>query len=80
MAISRWIPLRMRNVSEESCREDQDTHFMFNNLFLPENRAVYAIPGKMWHRQRDHALRRIRFAFLDYKFIYFIKATDTHSE
>jgi len=47
MPISRWIPLRMRNVSDKSCRENQNTHFMFNNLFFPENRAVYEIMWKI---------------------------------
>jgi len=37
--------LRMRIVSDESCRENQNTHFMFNNPFFLENRAVYEI---MW--------------------------------
>jgi len=34
----------MRNVSDKSCRENQNTHFMFNNLFS-ENSAVNEI---MW--------------------------------
>jgi hypothetical protein len=34
----------MRNVSNKSCRENQNTHFMINNFFF-ENRAVYEI---MW--------------------------------
>jgi len=34
----------MRNVSEKRCRENQNTHFMFNNFFS-ENRAIYEI---MW--------------------------------
>ena len=33
MTISRWILLRMRNVSNKSCRENQNTHFMFSNFF-----------------------------------------------
>jgi hypothetical protein len=33
MVISRWILLRFRNVSNECCRENQNTHFMFNNFF-----------------------------------------------
>jgi hypothetical protein len=33
MVISRWTPLRMRNVSGSSCRENQDTHFMFSSFF-----------------------------------------------
>jgi hypothetical protein len=31
--ISRSVVLRVRNVSDGSCREIQNTHFMFNNLF-----------------------------------------------
>ena len=34
----------MINVSDESCRENQNTHFMFSNVFS-EKRAVYEI---MW--------------------------------
>ena len=46
MTISRWILLRMRNFSDKSCREDRNTHFVFNNSLFPpfENRAVY----EMW--------------------------------
>ena len=33
MTISRWILLRMRNVSNKSYRENQNTHFIFNNVF-----------------------------------------------
>jgi len=36
----------MRNVSENICRENQNTHFIFSNFFFPlENLAVYE---KMW--------------------------------
>ena len=40
-----------RNVSDKSCREKQNTHFVFSNFF-PENLAVYEI---MWKDivQRD---------------------------
>jgi hypothetical protein len=34
MIISRRFLLRMRNVLDKSCRESQNTHFMFNNFFL----------------------------------------------
>jgi hypothetical protein len=44
MIISRWILLTMRNVSDESCRENQKAHFIFNK-FVSENRAFYEI---MW--------------------------------
>jgi hypothetical protein len=32
--------LRMRNIWDKSCRENQNTHFMFSNLFS-ENYAIY---------------------------------------
>ena len=36
----------MRNVSDKSCRENEDTHFVFSNFFFKiENRDVYEI---MW--------------------------------
>ena len=34
MTISLWILLRMRNVSNNICRENQNTHFTFRNFFL----------------------------------------------
>ena len=33
LIISRSVLLRMRNVSDKSCRENQNTHFMFCNFF-----------------------------------------------
>jgi hypothetical protein len=33
LIISRSILLRMRNVSVKSCRENQNTHFVFSNFF-----------------------------------------------
>jgi hypothetical protein len=40
-----FILIRTVNVSDKSCRENQDTQFMFNNFFFFENCAVYEI---MW--------------------------------
>jgi hypothetical protein len=45
MTILRSIPLKMSNVSDEGSTENQNTHFMFNNVFFSINRAVYEI---MW--------------------------------
>jgi hypothetical protein len=42
MMMSRGILLRMRNVSNKSCRENQNTHFIFSNFF---NCSVYEV---MW--------------------------------
>ena len=36
----------MINVSAKRGRENQNTHFMFNNIFFFENRAVYEIMCK----------------------------------
>jgi hypothetical protein len=34
LIISHSVLLRMRNVSEKNCIENQNTHFMFNNFFI----------------------------------------------
>jgi hypothetical protein len=34
MMVSCWILLRIRNVLDKSCKENQNTHFMFSNFFL----------------------------------------------
>jgi hypothetical protein len=31
--ITHWILLRMRNISDKICRANQNTYFMFNNIF-----------------------------------------------
>jgi hypothetical protein len=76
MIISRCILLRMRNVSDKSCRENQNTYFIFNNFF-PENRAVYVTMWKNMVRVRqdtdDNIIRRMRFAW------WITKATHTHT-
>jgi len=41
IAISHSFLLRMRNVSDKSCTENQNTHFLFSNFFFFENRAFY---------------------------------------
>jgi hypothetical protein len=43
--ISRSVLLRMRNILHKSCTENQNTHFMFNNIFPLEIHAIYEI---MW--------------------------------
>jgi len=40
LIISRSVFLRMKNISDQNCRENRNIHVMFNNIF-PENRAVY---------------------------------------
>jgi len=36
MITSRSVLLRMRNVSEGSCRGNQNTHFVCNSFFFPK--------------------------------------------
>jgi hypothetical protein len=38
--ISRSVLLRNKNISDKSCRETRNTHFLFNNFFFLENLAV----------------------------------------
>jgi hypothetical protein len=40
------ILLRMKNVSGKSCRENQNTHFIFPH---PGNHSVYEIKWKTWY-------------------------------
>jgi hypothetical protein len=42
MVITRSNFLRVKNVSDENCRDNKSPHFMFNNFFS-ENRAIYEI-------------------------------------
>jgi hypothetical protein len=62
MTISRSVLLRMRNVLNKSCRENQNTHFMFS-IFFSENRAVYEIMSKnMVEPERPQTVWRMRVA------------------
>ena len=56
MTISRWIILRMKNVSNKSCRENQNTHFIFSNFF-PKIVPFMRQCRKMWWSQRGHKWR-----------------------
>jgi len=65
----------MRNVSDESCRENQNTHFMFNNSIF-ENRAVYETMVKniVEPGRPQITIRRMRIV------CWITKATNTPSE
>jgi len=65
----------MENI-KKSCTENPNTHFIFNNILFPENRAVYEI---MWKNSvqpdRPHmTMWRMRLA------CWIPNATETHSE
>jgi hypothetical protein len=47
MITSLSVILRMRNISDKLCRENQNTRVLFSNFFFFENRAVYQI---MWEK------------------------------
>jgi len=53
----------MKNISDESCREYQETHFMLNK-FLSEIRSVYELMWKKYGRSGqaivDNIKRRMR--------------------
>jgi hypothetical protein len=62
----------MRNFLDKSCREKQNSHFMFNNF---NNRPVYEIMWKsMVELGRPQMAWRLRIA------CWLPKATKTHSE
>jgi hypothetical protein len=74
LIVSLSILLKMKNVSDKICRENQ-THFTFSDLLF-ENRAVYEI---MWKNilepdRPQIGIWRMRIA------CWIFKVTDTHSE
>jgi hypothetical protein len=77
MIISRWILVRMINTSDKSCRENQNTHFIFIYSFSGSY-TVYEIMCKKYgtviQARNDSVIRRMRFA------CWITKATDTQSE
>ena len=67
----------MRYASDKSCRDNQNTHFVFHNVFFsPENRAVYEIRWKNVAQpvRPQMTIRRMRIV------CWIPKATNTHSQ
>jgi hypothetical protein len=54
--IVRWVLLKMRAVSDKSCRETRNTHFMSNTSFFFENRAHYEI---VWKNMVEHSRQQV---------------------
>jgi hypothetical protein len=46
LIMARSVLLRVRNVSGNSCRENESTHFVLSDFFFSENRAVCEIMRK----------------------------------
>jgi len=34
MTTAQWVLIRMKNIADKVCRENQNTHFMFNKYFF----------------------------------------------
>jgi len=51
--VSQGILLRIMNVSDRSCRDNQNTLFMLNNFFL-EIVPFVRLCGKIWYHQISH--------------------------
>jgi len=47
LIISHSVLVQMRNVSDESCRENRNAHFVFSNFFS----KIHAVYEKMWKKQ-----------------------------
>jgi hypothetical protein len=62
MRAFRSILFKLRNVSDTSCREKQNTHFLFNNLLpchLWDNVKMYGTDGQVTN---DHIIQSMLFA------------------
>jgi hypothetical protein len=63
--ISCWSIRKMRNVSDKSCRENQNTHFVFNNFF-PRKSCRFWDNVEKYDRARhsinDSVIRHLRIA------------------
>jgi hypothetical protein len=72
--ISRSVPFRIKNVSDKSCRGNQNTHFVFSN-FSFENLTFYEIMWKYFPEldKPPMTIWRMRIA------CWIPKATNTHS-
>jgi hypothetical protein len=65
LMISRLIIARMLNISDRSCRENENTHFMFSTFFrklclLWNNVEKY---GRAWQATDGNIIWRMRFAY-----------------
>jgi len=76
LIISRSVSLRLRNVSDRSCRENRNTHFVFRNFppkIVPFMRNVEKY-DRAGQATDDNIIRHMRIA------CWITKATDRHSE
>jgi hypothetical protein len=52
LIISCSIHLRMRNVSQKSCKENKNTHFMSNNFFFRKPCLLWDTAEKYYRAER----------------------------
>ena len=64
LIISRWIFRGMRNVSDRSCRENENTHFVFCDFFS-ENLVVCEIMWKQYCRAGQNTDGNMAYCVLD---------------
>ena len=77
MIIYLSVLLRKRNVSNKSCKENQNTDFVFSNFFFGKSCRLWENVekcGRVRQATDDNIVQRMRTA------CWIIKATDTHSE
>jgi hypothetical protein len=75
--ISRSVLLRMRDVSDKSCRENQNTHFvLINSFFFFENCPVYEI---LWKNITEWGRPQMKIWHMPIA-CWIPKATNTHTE
>ena len=76
MTASHWILLRMRNFSDRSCRENQNTRCTFNNVFPKKSCRLWDTVEKCCRagQAADDVIRPMHFAY------WTTKTTDIHSE
>ena len=72
---SSWNNLGVRNVSDKSCKENQNTHFV-SVTFVSENRTVYEI---MWKTFADQGKPQMTIWPMRIA-CWFTTATNTHTQ
>jgi len=77
MIISHWILLRIRNVSDQLSKRNQNTHIMSSNFFFRKLCRIWhnvEIYGRSWQATYDNIIQRLCFA------CWISKTTDTSLE
>ena len=69
---SHWLLLKARNVSHRRCRENQNTNFMFGNVFPKIIPSMWYVENKVQPDRPQMTIWRMRIA------CWIPKATNTH--